>query len=91
MACYLLTGGQGWTGSCLLGSLIGRTTQSKSKLRAAGYAAATLHHLNDPQCLGAFPAGAYPFLDRVCPDMPDLARTLRRQANIALWRKVAGT
>ena len=39
-------------GSCALGSLIGRTTQSKSKPSAAGYAAATLHHLNSmPWCL----------------------------------------
>ncbi len=28
------------------------------------------------------PPGAYPFLDRVSPDMPDLARTLRRRGSL---------
>ena len=32
-----------------------------------------------PACMPA--AGAYPFMDRISPKMPDLARTLRRWAS----------
>lgn len=96
MACYLLTGARDAALSALLLShtlLSGRCRTGAGGAVLVGpftHAGAYLSrpHQFAQEYLTRFPswclrfscAGAYPFLDRICPEMPDLARTLRRWA-----------